>query len=60
MIRDDFTRFKLLSNSPAAKTAFLYTSDRTSHSGIPCPIEDVRTYDDAEFKSGAIADLSRN
>ena len=62
MIRDDFTRFNavyfMLSKNEVSRYFRQYLADYR-FTGVPCPVESVRTYDAAEFKGGACADLCR-
>ena len=62
MIRDDFTRFNavysMLSKNKVSRYFRQYLADYR-FTGVPCPVETVRTDDAAEFKGGAFADLCR-
>ena len=62
MIRDDFTRFNAVyfmrSKDEVSRNFIQYLADYR-FTGVPCPVETVRTDDGAEFKSGAFAYLCR-
>ena len=62
MIRDDFTRFNAVyfmrSKDEVSRYFRQYLADYR-FTGVPCPVETVRTDDAAEFKGGAFADLCR-
>ena len=62
MIRDDFTRFidvySMRSKDEVSRYFRQYLADYR-FTGVPCPVETVRTDDAAEFKGGAFADLCR-
>ena len=62
MIRDDFTRFNAVyfmgSKDEVSRYLRQYLTDYR-FTGVPCPVETVRTDDAAEFKGGAFADLCR-
>ena len=62
MIRDDFTRFNAVyfmrSKDEVSRYFRQYLVDYRV-TGVPCPVETVRTDDVAEFKGGAFADLCR-
>ena len=62
MIRDDFTRFNAVyfmrSKDEVSRYFRQYFAD-SCFTGVPCPVETVRTDDAAEFKVGAFAVLCR-
>ena len=62
MIRDDFTRFNAVyfmrSKDEVSRYFRQYLADYR-FTGVPCPVETVRTDDAAEFKGGAFADICR-
>ena len=62
MIRDDFTRFNAVyfmrSKDEVSRYFRQYLADYR-FTGVPCPVEAVRTDDAAEFKGRASADLCR-
>ena len=62
MIRDDFIRFNAVyftrSKYEVSRYFRQYLADYR-FTGVPCPVETVRTDDAAEFKGGAFADLCR-
>ena len=62
MIRDDFTRFNAVyfmhSKNEVSRYFKQYRADYR-FTGVPCPVETVRTGDAVEFKGGAFADLCR-
>ena len=62
MIRDDFTRsnavYFMRSKGEASRYLRQYLADYR-FTGVPCPVETVRTDDAAEFEGGAFADLCR-
>ena len=60
MIRDDFTRFNvvhLMRRKDEVSRYFRQYLADYRFTGVPCPVETVRTDDAAEFKGGAFADL---
>ena len=62
MIRDDFTRsnavYFMRSKNEISRYFRQYLADYR-FTGVPCPVETVRTDDAAELKGGAFADLCR-
>ena len=62
MIRDDFTRLNvvcLMRSKEEVSRCFRQYLANYRFTGVPCPVEAVRTDDAAEFNGGAFADLCR-
>ena len=62
MTRDDFTRFNavyLMRSKDEISRYFRQCLADYRSTGVPCPVETVRTDDAAEFKGGAFAELCR-